>query len=85
VDDLKSSHKVLKVNDEFEKWLQINYGQHRKVVNHRGKVHDYLGMEIDLYTEKGKVIFGMVKYVENMLLIFLKCLLVMAYLTKAKV
>jgi hypothetical protein len=31
VDDLKpSSHKDPKVNDEFEKWLQANYGQHGK-------------------------------------------------------
>jgi hypothetical protein len=36
VDDLKSSHKNPKVNvnDEFEEWLQTNYGQHRKVVSH---------------------------------------------------
>jgi hypothetical protein len=66
VDNLKSSHKNPKVNDKFEHWLQSNYGQHGKVVHHCGKVHEYLGMEID-YTEKGKVIFGMIKYVENMI------------------
>eukprot|EP00978_Attheya_sp_CCMP212_P044901 scaffold326348_cov39-Attheya_sp.AAC.1 len=66
VDDLKSSHKDSKVNDEFETWLQKNYGQHGKVVQHRGKTHEYQGMEID-YTRKGKVIFGMIKYVENMI------------------
>jgi hypothetical protein len=66
VDDLKSSHKDLKVNDKFEQWLQSNYGKHRKVVNHCGKVHEYLCMEID-YAEKGKVIFGMIKYVEDMI------------------
>ena len=66
VDDLKSSHKDPKINDIFEQWLQENYGQHGKVVSHRGKIHEYLGMEID-YSQKGKVIFGMIKYVENMI------------------
>jgi hypothetical protein len=66
VDDLKSSHKDAKVNDKFEQWLLSNYGKHGKLVNYCGKVHEYLGMEID-YTEKGKVIFGMIKYVENMI------------------
>jgi hypothetical protein len=66
VDNLKSSHKDPKVNDKFEQWLQTNHGQHGKVVNHCGKVHEYLGMEID-YTKKGKVIFGMIKYVQNMI------------------
>jgi hypothetical protein len=28
VDDLKSSHKDSKVNDQFDKWLQENYGEH---------------------------------------------------------
>jgi hypothetical protein len=37
VDDLKSSHKDPKVNDEFEQWLQSDYGKHGKVVNHGGK------------------------------------------------
>ncbi len=60
VDDLKSSHIDPKVNDEFDKWLQDNYGEHGEVTIHRGKVHEYLGMEID-YTEKGKVKIGMVE------------------------
>jgi hypothetical protein len=47
VDDLKSSHKDPRVNDKFEQWLQSNYSKHGKVVNHCGKVHEYLGMEID--------------------------------------
>jgi hypothetical protein len=66
VDNLKSSRKGPRVNDKFEEWLQSNYGKHGKVINHRGKVHEYLGMEID-YTERGKVIFGMIKYVQNMI------------------
>ncbi len=66
VDDLKSSHKDPKVNDQFEKWLQTKYGGHGQVITHRGKVHEYLGMELD-YSEPGKVKIGMIKYVENMI------------------
>ena len=66
VDDLKSSHKDPKVNDEFVKWLNKNYGEHGAVAVHRGKIHDYLGMELE-YTESGELIIGMVKYVEKMI------------------
>jgi hypothetical protein len=66
VDDLKSSHKDKRVNDQFDKWLQTKYGEHRKVTTHRGKIHEYLRMELD-YTEDGIVKIGMIKYVENML------------------
>jgi hypothetical protein len=37
VDDLKSSHKDSKVNDQFDKWLQENYGEHGEVAIHQGK------------------------------------------------
>ena len=66
VDDLKSSHIKPKVNDEFEKWLQMKYGDHGAVTAHRGKKHDYLGMILD-YTEKGKVKIDMIKYVADMI------------------
>jgi hypothetical protein len=69
VDDLESSHKDSKVNDQFDKWLQENYGEHGEVVIHRGKKHDYLGMETD-FSEKGKVKIGMTEYVESMLEVF---------------
>jgi hypothetical protein len=66
VDDLKSSHKDPKVNDQFDKWLQDDYGAHGEVTTHWGKIHDYLGMQID-YSVKGKVKIGMIEYVANML------------------
>jgi hypothetical protein len=47
VDDLKSTHKSATVNDQFDEWLQFKYGEHGKVVTHRGKIHDYLGMELN--------------------------------------
>jgi hypothetical protein len=34
VDDLKSSHKDSKVNDQFDKWLPENYGEHGEVAIH---------------------------------------------------
>jgi hypothetical protein len=63
VDNLKSSHKDPKVNDQFDKsllWAQ------RGVRIHLGKTHEYLGMEID-YSVKGKVKTGMIECAENML------------------
>jgi hypothetical protein len=66
VEDLKSSHKDSKVNDQFDEWLQENYGENGEVAIHRGKKNDYLGMELDL-SEKGKVKIGMTEYVASML------------------
>jgi hypothetical protein len=33
---------------------------------HWGKIHEYLGMEVD-YSMKGKVKIGIIEYVENMI------------------
>jgi hypothetical protein len=66
-DDLKSSHKMKSVNDRFEKWLNSKYGNHGKVTATRGgKVHDYLGMELD-YRKRGELKINISKYVENMI------------------
>ena len=65
VDDLKSTHKLKSVNDEFEKWLNEKYGKHGKVTTTRGRIHDYLGMELD-YTKNGELHVGMTKYVKAM-------------------
>jgi hypothetical protein len=43
-----------------------NYGEHGEVAIHRGKKHDYLGMELDV-SKKGKVKIGMTEYVASML------------------
>ena len=66
VDDLMSSHIDKKVNDEFEQWLNKNYGTHGAVKTTRGKIHDYLGMTFD-FTNEGKVIIDMKEYVQAML------------------
>jgi hypothetical protein len=54
VDDLKLSHKMKSVNDRFEKWLNSKYGNHGQLTATRGKVHNYLGMELD-YRKRGQL------------------------------
>jgi Reverse transcriptase (RNA-dependent DNA polymerase) len=67
VDDLKSSHKEAKVNDQFLSWLQKTYGQIKDapVKATRGKIHEYLAMKLD-YSKKGEVKINMVDYVKTM-------------------
>ena len=65
VDDLMSSHVKPQVNDEFDVWLNDMYGKHGKVTCTRGPVHEYLGMSFD-FSEKGKVLIDMGKYIESM-------------------
>ena len=65
VDDLKSSHVDPKVNDDFHKWLQKEYGQVREVTATRGPRHDYLGMTLDFSTP-GEVKIDMKDYVKSM-------------------
>ena len=65
VDDLKVSHKDSVVVDEFLGWVKKTYGSIGEVKTTRGKVHDYLGMNLD-YTVDGQVTIGMVPYIESM-------------------
>jgi hypothetical protein len=65
VDDVKSSHKQAKVNDDFAIWLQEMYGEHAEVKCHRGDRHVYLGMVFD-YSRKGKFKIDMTEYITNM-------------------
>jgi hypothetical protein len=43
------------------------YGRHGRVTATRGRVHDYLGMELDYQKRGGELKINMTKYVENML------------------
>jgi hypothetical protein len=54
------------VNDQFKKWLNSKYGNQGKVTATRGKVHDYLGTELD-YCKQRELRINMTKYVENMI------------------
>ena len=66
VDDIKSSHVDPQVNDEFEAWLNQEFGEHGLVTTKRGLVHDYLGMKLN-YSIKGEVQIDMQDYVIKML------------------
>ena len=70
VDDLKSSHKLEKVNNEFAEWMQNMYGEHKAVTINRGDTHDYLGMTLN-YSEPGKFKVDMRKYVADMIECFI--------------
>ena len=66
VDDLKSSHRSVNVNDEFAKWLQKKYGAYKDVPIKRGKRHEFLGMILD-FSRPGILEVDMVDYAKNML------------------
>ena len=66
VDDLLSSHMDPKVNDEFLKWLNREYGTYGEVKAVRGPIHDYLGMKLD-FSKTPKVKIDMAYYVQDML------------------
>jgi len=66
VDDLKSSHKDPKVNDDFAKWLEQTYWKQGKVKINLGKLHEYLGMKLDL-SVRGKLNVDMRDYVKEIL------------------
>jgi len=58
VDDLKVSHKDPFEITKFATYLSSIYG--KKLSVKKGKVHDYLGMDLD-YSEKGSVKVSMVR------------------------
>ena len=49
---------------KFGAWLSNNYGMTE--VEHQGKVHDYLGMTLNYFTE-GKVMVNMITYIKNII------------------
>ena len=65
VDDIMSSHKDAKVNDEF--YLQMNdkYGELKEVSVQRGNTHDFLGMTFEFGNEQ--VCIRMVEHVSEMI------------------
>ena len=68
VDDLKSSHIDSEINDKFIKYMRDKYEDEEIGILKatRGKVHDYLGMNLDFST-KGEVKIGMIDYVKEMI------------------
>ena len=64
VDDLKVSHVDPDEVTKFGRWLSKTYGI--AVAEHRGKVHDYLGMILD-FTMDGHVIINMTEYIKTII------------------
>ena len=64
VDDLKVSYVKPEVNTQFANCMRGIYGE--KLAVHRGKVHDYLEMDMD-WSKKGKVSILMIKYLYKIL------------------
>ena len=81
VDDLKVSHKDPAEITKFANYSAVIYGKALTV--HRGKIHNYLGMDLD-YTTKGKVGVSMIKYVDKILEVFLEELVAPAATTAAE-
>ena len=67
VDNVILSHLKPKVNDEFAKWANKVYGTLKKVEVHQGKVHEYLGMQLDFQKEKGKVHVSQEEHVKDII------------------
>ena len=67
VDDLKVSHKDKFVVTKFLKYLGDLYGN--RITVNRGKVHDYLGMDLD-YSTPGQLKVSMIKYLKKIFVSF---------------
>ena len=66
VDDLKISHVDEKVVSEVIEQIAGVFGAEAPLTINRGKVHDYLGMNLD-FSIAGKVTIGMQNYVKSIL------------------
>ena len=64
VDDMKISHRLPDAVTSFLDWIEKRYGTIGKVKITRGKVHTYLGMNLD-YSQDGKVVINMRDYVKK--------------------
>ena len=62
VDDLRTSHFDPAVISSVFSDIDAEYGKIKKMTITRGKLHKYLGVNID-YSLPGKVIFLMVDYI----------------------
>jgi hypothetical protein len=66
VDDLKISHVDPNVVTSIIELVSQEFGKEAPLTINRGKVHDYLGMQLD-YSLDGKIKITMYDYIENML------------------
>jgi hypothetical protein len=66
VDDLKVSHVLSTVVDQFIKDMEDEFGKETPINKSRGKVHDYLGMTLD-FSKPGEVTVTMIDYIKTIL------------------
>ena len=66
VDDLKVSHKMLTMVDQFIKDMEDEFGKETPINKSCGKVLDYLGMTLD-FTKPGEVMITMINYIKAVL------------------
>ena len=67
VDDLKVSHREQAEIDIFAQFLRDTYEKPEQglmLTHHKGKVHDYLGIDLD-YSERKKLKVSMIKYIDK--------------------
>ena len=74
VDDLKVSHKKYQVVSHMVKWLKAKYEQlfedgSGAMMITRGKIHDYLSMQLD-FSMPGEVKVTMIPYVKEIVTLF---------------
>ena len=66
VDDLKVSHKMSTIVDQFIMDMEDEFGKETPLNKSRGKVLDYLGMTLD-FTKPGEVTITMIDYIKAVL------------------
>ena len=66
IDDLKVSHKVSTVGDQFITDMEDEFGKEMPLNKSWGKIHDYLGMTLD-FSKQGEVTFMMIDYIKSIL------------------
>jgi hypothetical protein len=66
VDNLKISHRSHQVVSEIMQLMKDEFGKDMDLTITCGRVHDYLGIQID-FTKKGKVIMTMFDYIDELL------------------
>ena len=66
VDDLKLSHKDPKLIDNIIASLDDEYGNTGKMTVQRGKIHEYIGMTLDV-SRPGKFIMDMEHYINEVM------------------
>ena len=59
----------MRISTKFVEWMKTIYGE--KLTVHRGKVHDYIGMDMN-WSKDGKVTISMIKYLYQVLYEFIE-------------